>query len=178
MYPFLFFPIGKDKTFSILVLRTLTPIGHFQKYCNTLCLSLQNLAQVLLSFSLGIIVSPRGKWKQCLCKIFEGQTNSIMVFLKVVYFSSPVSFPFPSFFAERHRLVLVMKTCKPCYFSFVSLSYEKEEIFGAYHLHHQSGRNFRCKYSVLQLFQTQNEKIRKCISISWKVQKEMKKCIV
>ena len=35
------------------------------------------------------------------------------------------------------------------------------------------GGNFRCKYSVLQ----QNGKIRKCISINWKVQKEKKKCI-
>jgi len=39
------------------------------------------------------------------------------------------------------------------------------------------GGNFRCKYSVLQLFQTQNGKIRKCISINWKVQKKKKKCI-
>ena len=36
------------------------------------------------------------------------------------------------------------------------------------------GGNFRCKYSVLKLFQTQNGKIRKCISINWKVQKERK----
>ena len=39
------------------------------------------------------------------------------------------------------------------------------------------GGNFRCKYSVLQLFQMQYGKIRKCISIKWKVQKEKKKCI-
>ena len=39
------------------------------------------------------------------------------------------------------------------------------------------GGNFRCKYSVLQLFQTQNGKIRKCISINWKDQKEKKKSI-
>ena len=39
------------------------------------------------------------------------------------------------------------------------------------------GGNFRCKYSVLQLFQTQNSKIWKCISINWKVQKWQKKCI-
>ena len=30
-------------------------------------------------------VSPRRKWKQCFCKILEGQRNSIMVFLKVAY---------------------------------------------------------------------------------------------
>ena len=30
-------------------------------------------------------VSPRRKWKQCFCKILEGQKNSIMVFLKVAY---------------------------------------------------------------------------------------------
>ena len=29
------------------------------------------------------ILTPRRKWKECLCKIFEGQTKSIMVFLKV-----------------------------------------------------------------------------------------------
>ena len=40
-----------------------------------------------------------------------------------------------------------------------------------------SGGNFRCKYSVQQLFQTQNGKIRKCISINWKVQKEKKECL-
>ena len=34
-----------------------------------------------------------------------------------------------------------------------------------------------CKYSVLKLFHMQNGKIRKCISINWKVQKEKKKCI-
>ena len=39
------------------------------------------------------------------------------------------------------------------------------------------GGNFRCKYSVLQLFQTENGKIKKCIGINWKVQKERKKCI-
>ena len=37
--------------------------------------------------------------------------------------------------------------------------------------------NFTCKYSVLQLVQTQNGKTRKCTSINWKVQKEKKKCI-
>ena len=37
------------------------------------------------------------------------------------------------------------------------------------------GWNFRRKYSVLQLVQTQNGKIRKCTSINWKVQKEKKK---
>ena len=57
----------------------------FQKYHNTLCLSLHNFASVLLLFSLGTIVSPRRKWKQCLCKILEVQTKSILVFLKVAY---------------------------------------------------------------------------------------------
>ena len=65
-------------------------IGQFQKYHNTLCfLSLQNFAWVLLLYSLGTIVSPRRKWKQCLCKILEGQTKSIMVFLKVTYTVHP-----------------------------------------------------------------------------------------
>ena len=58
-------------------------VGHFQKFHNTLCLSLQNLSQLLLLFYLGTMVSPRRKWKQCLCKILGGQTKSIMVFLKV-----------------------------------------------------------------------------------------------
>ena len=38
------------------------------------------------------------------------------------------------------------------------------------------GGNFRCKYSVMQLVQTQNGNITKCTSINWKVHKEMKKC--
>ena len=39
------------------------------------------------------------------------------------------------------------------------------------------GGNFRCKYSVLQLVETQIGKIRRCTSINWKGQKEKKKCI-
>jgi len=61
-------------------------IGHFQNFDNTLCLSLRNLSQLLSLFYLGIIVSPRRKWKQCLCKILGGQTKSIKVFLKVAHF--------------------------------------------------------------------------------------------
>ena len=38
------------------------------------------------------------------------------------------------------------------------------------------GGNFSCKYSVLQLVETQTGKIRRCTSINWKVQKEKKKC--
>ena len=38
------------------------------------------------------------------------------------------------------------------------------------------GGNFRCKYSVMQLVQTQNGNTTKCTSINWKVHKEMKKC--
>ena len=29
---------------------------------------------------------PKRNWKQCLCKILEGQTKSIMVFLILAYF--------------------------------------------------------------------------------------------
>jgi len=36
-------------------------------------------------FPLGLLVSPWRKWKRCLCKILEGQTKGIMVFLKVAY---------------------------------------------------------------------------------------------
>ena len=36
------------------------------------------------------------------------------------------------------------------------------------------GGNFRCKYSVLQLVETQIGKIRRCTSINWKGQKEKK----
>ena len=60
-------------------------IGHFLKCHNTLCLSLQNFSQLLLLFSLGTTVSPRRKWKQCVCKFLGGQIKSIMVFLKVAY---------------------------------------------------------------------------------------------
>ena len=38
------------------------------------------------------------------------------------------------------------------------------------------GWNFSCKYSVLQLVETQIGKIRRCTSINWKVPKEKKKC--
>ena len=60
-------------------------IGHFQKYHNTLCLSSRILHNYCFYVSLGIIVSPRRKQKQCLCKILDGQTKSVMVFLKVDY---------------------------------------------------------------------------------------------
>ena len=58
---------------------------HFQKYHITLCLPLQNFAYVLLLFSLASIVSPKRKWRKCLCKILEGQIKIIMVFSKVAY---------------------------------------------------------------------------------------------
>ena len=41
------------------------------------------------------------------------------------------------------------------------------------------GRNFRWKYSVLQLVQTQNGKITKCTSINkWKVHKEQENALI
>ena len=35
----------------------------------------------IVLFPLGIYNVPKRNWKQCLCKILEGQTKSIMVFL-------------------------------------------------------------------------------------------------
>ena len=55
------------------------------------------------------------------------------------------------------------------------IPYKNPRALSIYTIHR--GRNFRCKYSMLQLFQTQNRKIRKCISINWKLQKEKEKCI-
>ena len=36
---------------------------------------------IVFLFSLGTYNSPKTNWKQCLCKILEGQTKGIMVFL-------------------------------------------------------------------------------------------------
>ena len=55
------------------------------------------------------------------------------------------------------------------------VDFKKQGALTIYTIH--PGGNFRWKYSVLQLFQTQNGKIRKCISINWKFQKKKKKCI-
>ena len=46
------------------------PQGPLSKYLNTLFV-LQNFAKALFLFSFGTIVSPRRKWKHCLCKILE-----------------------------------------------------------------------------------------------------------
>ena len=55
-------------------------ISQYKKYHNTLCLSTQNFAETLFPVSFGIIVSPKRKYKQCLCNILGGQTKCIMVF--------------------------------------------------------------------------------------------------
>ena len=47
-------------------------MGHFGKYHDTLCLTPPNFAIALFLFSLGTIVSPKGNWKQYLCKIWGG----------------------------------------------------------------------------------------------------------
>ena len=85
-------------------------IGHFQKYHKTLCLSLQNFAQVLLLFSLGAIVSPRRKWKQCLCKNLEGKTKTIMVFLKVAYWNSFITYPKWTLTNAKKYILVILKT--------------------------------------------------------------------
>ena len=51
----------------------------------------------------------------------------------------------------------------------------KIRVLSNYTIH--SGGNFRYKYSVLQLVETQIGKIRRYTSINWKGQKEKKKCI-
>ena len=55
-------------------------IGLYKKYHNTLCLSTQNFAWTLFPVSFGIILSPKRKYKQFLCKILSGQKKSIMIF--------------------------------------------------------------------------------------------------
>ena len=47
-------------------------MGHFGKYHDSLCFTPPNFAIALFLFSLGTIVSPKGNWKQCLCKIWGG----------------------------------------------------------------------------------------------------------
>ena len=56
------------------------------------------------------------------------------------------------------------------------IPYKNPRALSIYTIHR--GRNFRCKYSMLQLFQTQNGKIRKCISINWKLQKEKENALI
>ena len=70
-------------TTTLLLVKCYLSIGQFQKCHDTLCLSLQNFAKALFLFSHGTYNGPKRHWKQCLCKILEGQTKSIMVFLKV-----------------------------------------------------------------------------------------------
>ena len=67
--------------------------------------------------------------------------------------------------------------CLQTHFRVPQISTRSKDIWALtiYTIH--PGGNFRCKYSVLQLFQMENGKIRKCISINWKVQKEKKKFI-
>ena len=60
-------------------------MGHFGKYHDTLCLTPPNFAIALFLFSLGTIISPKGNWKQYLCKIWGRQTKNIMVFSEVAY---------------------------------------------------------------------------------------------
>ena len=55
-------------------------IGHFQKIPQHSLFVFQNFTQALLLFSLGTIVSPRRKWKQCLCKILEEKQRVLSYF--------------------------------------------------------------------------------------------------
>ena len=80
-------------------------ISQYQKYHNTLCFSLQNFAQILILFSLGTYNGPKRNWKQCLCKMLEGQTKSIMVFLILANITQPlISLCSVSRFDARVRL--------------------------------------------------------------------------
>ena len=94
-------------TSSKLLLSKVNSEGQLQATLkNTIILfvlSLQNSAKVMLLFSLGIIASPRRKWKQCLSKILEGQTKSIMVFFKVAY--EYTLKPSKGLYLDRHKLL-------------------------------------------------------------------------
>ena len=57
------------------------PIGHFEKYYNTLCLS---PISIVSSFSWEL-QRPQEKTKTMLMQNFGGQTKSIMVFSEVAY---------------------------------------------------------------------------------------------
>ena len=60
-------------------------IGLFQKYFDSLCYPFKVLHKHCFQFSLGAIVNPKEKRKQCLvCKIVKGQ-QSIMVSFKMAY---------------------------------------------------------------------------------------------
>ena len=63
-------------------------LASFKNTINTLCLSLQNFAKSLFSFSPGTYNGSKRNWKQCLCKLLEGQTKSIMVLLILANFSN------------------------------------------------------------------------------------------
>ena len=77
----------------------------FQKYHNSLSLSLQNVASVLLSFSPGTKVSPRRKWKQCLwCYVY----GSILVFLKAALNFSGDSFSQINCFGRCSNVSLII----------------------------------------------------------------------
>ena len=60
-------------------------IGHFRIYHNNLFLSLQNLHEQCCQFLLGL----KTNWKQCLCKILEGQKKkTIMINSKMAYWNN------------------------------------------------------------------------------------------
>ena len=64
----------RSEYFAMVVwkFKFLFSVGYFQKYHDTLCLSPKILRKHWFLFPLGTInISPRRKWKHCLCKILE-----------------------------------------------------------------------------------------------------------
>ena len=66
----------RDRDFSH---RQLTTPENTITYHNAPRLPPQHFAQALFSFSLWAILTPKRNWRQCLCKILEWQTKSIIV---------------------------------------------------------------------------------------------------
>ena len=74
--------LGSQQYFSNWFL--VNPIGHFGKYHNNLCLSLQILHKHCFQFLLGLTMVPRENKNNAHAK-FGGTKKSIMVFSEVAY---------------------------------------------------------------------------------------------
>ena len=84
----------------------LTTTENTITYHNTLCWSLQNFAEELSLVSLGSLNGPKRNWKQCLCKILEWPTKSIMVCYDI--------FCSGQFAVHRHTYTLVKNNKAVC----------------------------------------------------------------
>ena len=84
----------------------LTTTENTITYHNTLCWSLQHFAEELSLVSLGSLNGPKRNWKQCLCKIFEWPTKSIMVCYDI--------FCSGQFAVHRHTYTLVKNNKAVC----------------------------------------------------------------